>query len=156
MQRLYYKIVRAWQTGITAEREMNMKVGYAYTRTAETSYFCNYLMKQGAEEVIVDNGNHELLPDLLNRLQPGDSIYVIVLDHLSRNLDKLKEILETLHRKKILLFVNGQYIDFDNAFAQMELEKYFLDNRQAQMEIKANLDGVKALRERMKKEKAGE
>lgn len=153
---MYYKIMRAWQTGITEEREMNMKVGYAYTRTAETSYFCNYLMKQGAEEVIVDNGNHELLPDLLNRLQPGDSIHVIVLDHLSRNLDKLKEILETIHRKKISLFVNGQYIDFYNAFSQMELEKCFLDNRQAQKEIKTNIDGAKALRKRMKKEKAGE
>lgn len=119
-----------------------MKIGYTYKRTAETVYFCNYLMKQGVDEVVVDNGNYDLLHGLLNRLQHGDSIYVIALDHLSHNLDELKEILVTLYQKGTLLFVNGQYIDFDSAFAQMKLEKYFFDNRQAH--------------ERTKMEKAGE
>jgi len=116
---MYYKITR------TAERGMNMKVGYVHKRTAATSYYCNYLMKQGVEEVIVDNGNHELLSDLLNRMQPGDSFYVLGFDHISRNLNKLKEILETLYQKGILLFMNGYYVDFDDALIKMELEYYF-------------------------------
>jgi len=102
-----------------------MKVGYVHKRTAATSYYCNYLMKQGVEEVIVDNGNHELLSDLLNRMQPGDSFYVLGFDHISRNLNKLKEILETLYQKGILLFMNGYYVDFDDALIKMELEYYF-------------------------------
>lgn len=133
-----------------------MKMGYINARTPETSYFSQYLMKQGAEEVTVDNGKNEMLPGLLNRMKPGDSLHVIALYHLSRNLDKLKEILETLHEQKILLFMNGQYIDFDDAFVRKDLEGYFYEARQAREVIKANLDAAKAIRERRKKEKAGE
>lgn len=141
-----------------------MKVGYVctrtkvedvYTRTKVTPYFCNYLMKQGAEEVIVDNGNHELLSGLLSRLQPGDSFYVLGFDHLSINLNKLKEILETLHQKGILLFLNGSYIDFDDPHMQRELKYYFQDAREHAKNMLACLEDMKALREQRKKEKAG-
>ncbi|MBQ9943798.1 MAG: hypothetical protein IJO67_05505 [Clostridia bacterium] len=133
-----------------------MKKGYVCVRTPETSYFCQYLTKQGAEEVIVDQGENELLPGLLDSMKPGDSLHVIALHHLSKNLTKLKEILETIHQKQIPLFVGGQYIDFENVYDRMELEKYFIVCRQAREEIKANLDAAKAIRERMKKDRAGE
>lgn len=133
-----------------------MKVGYVHKRTAATSYYCNYLMKQGVEEVIVDNGNHELLSDLLNRMQPGDSFHVLGYDHISRNLNKLKEILETLYQNGILLFMNGYYIDFDDPLMQLELENYFQRTRQNAKDMLAMLEDMKALREQRKKKKAGE
>lgn len=135
-----------------------MKTGYVCVRTPETSYFCQYLMKQGAEEVIVDQGENELLPGLLDSMKPGDSLHVIALHHLSKNLNKLKKILETIHQKQIPLFVNDQYIDFENAFVRVELQKYFVRSRGAMADIKLALDKVKAVREQMKKEKekAGE
>lgn len=133
-----------------------MKKGYVCVRTPETSYFCQYLMKQGAEEVIVDHGENELLPGLLGSMKPGDSLHVIALHHLSRNLAKLKEILETIHQKKIPLFVNGQFIDFEDELVRKDLKGYFFECRQALKEIKYNLDKAKAIRERRKKEKAGE
>lgn len=130
-----------------------MKKGYVCVRTPKTSYFCQYLMKQGAEEVIVDQGNNELLPGLLDSMKPGDSLHVIALHHLSKNLNKLKETLETIHQKQIPLFVNDQYIDFENAFDRLELQKYFIMSREARADIKKALDAAKSIREQRKKEK---
>lgn len=141
-----------------------MKYGYICSRTKEAAvHYQRFLKEQGAEEITVDvenytidNSRNESLPGLLESMQPGDSLFVLRLEHLARNLDKLKEILETLHQKGIILFVNGVPVDFDNDLFRKDLEDYFIDTRQIRDEMKAEFEAFQAKKEDLKKKKAGE
>ena len=136
-----------------------MKIGYYVTRasTAEelkknpaVDYFRDRLIKQGAEEVVIDTLKHELLPDLLDRLKPGDSLYLSDILHLSRNLQKMKEILKRLQDSNAELFVNGVLILYTDPGIQREIDHLFDVRDERMKEMKAGLNYVAALREARK------
>lgn len=90
-----------------------MKVGYLVVpNTAAEAVLRKRLIAQGAEEVTIDNEKHEQLTELLDRLMPGDSLYVWNLFHLSKNSQTMRSILQRLIENNIMLFVNGECVDF--------------------------------------------
>lgn len=90
-----------------------MKVGYLVVpNTAAAAVLRKRLIEQGADKVIVDNDKHEQLIELLDSLVSGDSLYVWNLFHLSKNSQTMRSILQRLIENNIMLFVNGECVDF--------------------------------------------
>lgn len=142
-----------------------MKYGYICSRTKEAAvHYQRFLKEQGAEQITVDidgdmtinNSKRESLPGLLESLKTGDSLFVMNLGHLSMNLDEAKEILETLYRKGIMLFVRGIHVNFDDDSIRKDLKDYFQDVREHRENMKAALKFFQAKKEELKKQKAGE
>lgn len=132
-----------------------MRIGYHVARasTAEelkknptVVYFSDRLIKQGAEEVVVDTLKHELLPDLLDRLQSGDSMYLSDILHLSQNRQRMQEILKRLQDININLFVNGDLILYTDPRIQVEIDHLFDVRDERVKEIKAGMDYVAQVR----------
>lgn len=142
-----------------------MKYGYICSRTKEAAvHYQRFLKEQGAEAITVDidgnmtinNSKRESLPGLLESLKPGDSLFVMRLEQLSRNLDELKEILETLCRKEILLYTEGIHIDFNDDLIRKDLKAYFRDTRGEREAMQAEFKAFQAKKENLKKKMAGE
>ena len=103
-----------------------MKYGYIKTFHAEDraaqKRIYDRLMEYGAIKIIVDNAKHELLPDLLNGLKPGDSLYIWDLFHLSNDAVEVKKIIKRLRENDIVFFIRGAHIDWNSTFVKYDLE----------------------------------
>lgn len=135
-----------------------MKIGYYITtfpteeskNSRATALYRESLIKHGAEDVVIDTNKHELLPDLLDRLQPGDSLYVTDILHLSYDRQTMKEILQLLVEKDIALFVNDTRILYADPRMLKAIDHVFDVREERLKSMKAGLNYVSELREARK------
>lgn len=135
-----------------------MKIGYYVTtfpteeskNSPATALYREHLIKHGAEEVVIDTNKHELLSDLLDRLKPGDSLYLSDILHLSYNRQTMKEILQRMQDKDIALFVNDTYILYTDPRMQKEIDHVFDIRDERLKSVKSGLNYVSKLRQARK------
>ena len=131
-----------------------MKVGYL-KKTDAAEVMREYLKKQGAETVIIDNEQREALPELLQSLNPGDALYLFSLWHLSMNTTKVMDILEGLHRKDIMLYVNGEHCDLNDEQTNLELRRVMDYHNETLAAIRDRMESLQTMRDRRREKMKG-
>jgi len=134
-------------------KESSMRVGYLVTKPKAVDFFRDLLVEQGAEKVVVDNFERKRLPELLDGLMSGDSLYVRDLFDLSRNSQTVRDILQRLQDSNIMLFVRGEHVDFADPKVQKELTDVFDYHDTNMQAIKENLDYIAQLRQEREEQK---
>ena len=90
-----------------------MKYGYVRGQNETFTKAQIELLQDKVEKIVVE-GDGEQLKNLLDSLQPNDSIYVYDLNRLTRKVDTSKEIVKTLLDKKVNLYTsNGEKINLE-------------------------------------------
>lgn len=104
-----------------------MKFGYINKKQSVSKdtavYMQEYLKHQGAETVIIDNERHEALSELLQNLNPEDTLYLFNLWHLSMNTTRLADVLEELRQKDVMLFIGKERCDLKDEQTNFELRQ---------------------------------
>ncbi len=89
-----------------------MRIGYAKNKDIESiEKQLNNIVKDGIYEVILDRTG-ERLPEVLSRLQSGDSLHISSLDRLSRQILQASRIIEDLHSRGVEVYVSGNRFEF--------------------------------------------
>lgn len=95
----------------------NIKYGYCRVSTADqtTTTQADTLRKMGVEIIVEETKSgirtRKGLNELLERLQPGDELWVTRLDRLARSARELDAIATALQEKQVTLGFNGQRYD---------------------------------------------
>lgn len=131
-----------------------MKIGYikkAQSISKDTAiYMQEYLKCQGAETVIIDNEQHEALPELLQSLNPGDALYLFNLWHLSMNTNRLADILEGLRKKDVMLFIGKERCDLKDEQTNFELRQAMEYHNETAKNIRNAMEGLQKMKEKRK------
>jgi len=72
------------------------------------------LTELGVENFIIESSGGMELTQLLEDLRSGDSLYVVTLDRLTRNMNRAIEIQEMLEKKGVVLYVDGSPFKIKN------------------------------------------
>ena len=106
-----------------------------------------YLKYQGAETVIIDDEQHEALPELLQSLNPGDTLYLFNLWHLSMNTTRLADILEELRQKDVILFIGKEHCDLKDEQTNFELRRAMDYHNETAKKIRNAMEGLQKMRD---------
>ena len=131
-----------------------MKVGYLRKPCAE-GFLQEQLKAHGAESVICDTEEHEALPALLDSLNTGDTLYLWSLWHLSMNTTKVQATLDLLHEKGVLLYLHGEFFDFDAEETKTLLKDIFDYHNGTLATIKNRMEGLQRYKDSLKQQKDG-
>ncbi len=131
-----------------------MKIGYikkGESVSRDTAvYMQEYLKYQGAETVIIDNKQREALPELLQSLNPGDTLYLFNMWHLSMNTTRLMDILERLRQKDVMLFIGQECCDLKDEQTNFELTRAMEYHNETAQNIRNAMKGLQKMREKRK------
>lgn len=128
-----------------------MKFGYINKKQSVSKdtavYMQEYLKYQGAETVIIDDEQHEALPELLQSLNPGDTLYLFNLWHLSMNTTRLADILEELRQKDVILFIGKEHCDLKDEQTNFELRRAMDYHNETAKNIRNAMEGLQKMRD---------
>ena len=95
-----------------------MRIGYVKNKDIESiEKQLNNIVKDGIDEVILDRTG-ERLPEVLSRLQSGDSLHISSLDRLSRQIREASRIIETLQSRGVEVYVSGNRFEFPRLISE--------------------------------------
>ena len=84
-----------------------MKYGYVRAKNEEFKNVQLNFLQDKAEQIIIETDGKQL-GNLLEVLQPNDSLYVYDMDRLTRKIDTAKEIIKTLLDKNVQVHTSNE------------------------------------------------
>ena len=128
---------------------------YGYARSAQEKRLqlqVDELKKKNLDEIIEDQTG-EKLSDLIDSLKPGDSLYVVSPDRISRRTSLFVKIAERLLDNDIKLYIGGNRLELYDVYAFGAMgEKYKRDIRNILEHHKAWKEKQKETKNAIKKE----
>lgn len=86
-----------------------------------------FLEEKGIEKIFIETDGSKL-QEMLDSLEPGDSIHVFSIDKLTRSVSRMAEFAHHFQKNNITLYERGQRVNLDMFYFMNELKKLELSS----------------------------